>query len=115
MWPYYRDHQSGNMSFAVQDIVFVNEYALVSTIGRGSFGEVKLALNTTDFEVYALKLLPKEVRRKRGMTASNPLFAEDRVMSEINVMKQLCHPNIVRLVEVIGETDVPLYHPTCPT
>lgn len=89
--------------FTAQGIVFVNEYALVSTIGRGSFGEVKLALNTEDFEVYALKLLPKELRKRRGFGVTSPHIAEERVMSEINVMKQLSHPNIVRLVEVIGE------------
>ena len=85
-----------------QGLIFVNEYALVSTLGRGSFGEVKLALNTKDFEVYALKLLPKELRRRRSFGSNCPNIAEARVMSEINVMKQLSHPNIVRLIEVIG-------------
>lgn len=83
----------------------MNEYALAGTLGRGSFGTVKLALNTKDHELYALKLIPKSRRsRNRRMPAGAPLVAEADVMQEITVMKNLSHPNIVRLVEVIGTT-----------
>lgn len=83
--------------------MFVNEYALIRTLGKGSFGKVKLGLNTTDHELYALKLIPKSRRRTRGNPSGAPLVAEAEVIQEINVMKGLNHPNIVRLVEVIGE------------
>ena len=85
----------------LQGLVFVNEYAVITTLGRGSFGEVKLALNTSDFEVYALKLISKSRRKPRG-SSSQCHVAEASVMSEINVMKELSHPNLVSLVEVIG-------------
>lgn len=81
--------------------MFVNEYAIISTLGRGSFGEVKLALNTSTLEVYALKLISK-TRRRNGASRHKTLVAEAAVMSEINVMKELSHPNLVKLVEVIG-------------
>lgn len=84
----------------LQGLVFVNEYAIITTLGRGSFGEVKLALNTKDMNVYALKLISKSRRR-----TSSTRIAEASVMSEINVMKELSHPNLVRLVEVIGPSD----------
>lgn len=86
----------------MQGIVFVNEYALVRTLGKGSFGKVKLGLNTRDHELYALKLIPKSRKRLRGVATDAPHVAEAEVMQEINVMKDLDHPNIVKLVEVIG-------------
>ena len=92
---------------AVQGLTFVNEYILVQTIGRGSFGKVKLALNTQDQNLYALKLIPKSRRRQQRVSAAarfaKPVVTEDEVQQEINVMKSLVHPNVVRLDEVIGE------------
>lgn len=87
---------------SLQGLVFVNEYAIITTLGRGSFGEVKLALNTKDLEVYALKLISKTRQRCGGLRQKTNI-AEASVMSEIDVMKDLSHPNLVRLVEVIGE------------
>lgn len=88
--------------------MFVNEYAIITTLGRGSFGEVKLALNVLNLEVYALKLISKSRRRRRAESDDSPHVAEASVMSEINVMKKLCHPNLVRLVEVIGNLRPPI-------
>ena len=78
-------------------MAFVNEYALIRTLGKGSFGTVKLGLNTKDFKLYALKLLPKS----RAATSSG--ITDPEVVREISVMRQLEHPNIVRLHEVIGK------------
>lgn len=82
--------------------MFINEYAIITTLGRGSFGEVKLALNTIDMEVSALKLISKTRQRSRGLSNATHI-AEASVLSEINVMKELSHPNLVRLKEVIGK------------
>ena len=79
-------------------VTFVNEYALMVTLGRGSFGKVKLALNTLDSQLYALKLLPKGRRRQIGSPGTNEI-----IKHEIEVMKSLSHPNVVRLFEVIGK------------
>ena len=85
------------VSLQLQDVTFLNEFTLFLTLGQGSFGTVKLALNTRDNELYALKLLPRNKRRGAGIT-------DPQVLHEIAVMKQLDHPNIVRLHEVIGES-----------
>lgn len=85
----------------LQGITFVNEYALIRTLGKGSFGSVKLALNTQDHNLYALKLLPKSRKARNQKSA---LQTDADVQREIDVMKELDHPNIVRLHEVIGES-----------
>ncbi len=87
----------------MQDVTFINSYAIISSLGSGSFGEVKLALNTDNLEVYALKLISKSRRRKHRKSDKYHV-AEASVMSEINVMKELSHPNLVKLVEVIGKS-----------
>ena len=87
----------------VQGITFVNEYALVRSLGKGSFGTVKLALNTTNHELVALKLIPKSRKRRHSIADGSPHYAEANVLQEITVMKSLSHPNIVRLIEVVGE------------
>lgn len=34
----------------------INQYVVVKTLGRGSFGKVKLCLNTIDGQLYAVKV-----------------------------------------------------------
>ena len=92
----------------LQGITFVNEYALVRTLGKGTFGTVKLALNTTNHELYALKLLPKSRKHRGNQVGSHKADAD--VQREIDVMKQLDHPNIVRLHEVIGGSLASVLH-----
>lgn len=79
---------------------------------QGSYGLVKLAYNEEDSQHYAMKILSKKklLRKagiglnrghpKRGVNATTPL---DRVYREIAVLKKLDHPNVVKLVEVLGE------------
>lgn len=81
---------------------------------QGSYGLVKLAYNEEDSQHYAMKILSKKklLRKagiglnrghpKRGVNATTPL---DRVYREIAVLKKLDHPNVVKLVEVLGETN----------
>ncbi|KAK2942387.1 putative Serine/threonine protein kinase OSK3 [Blattamonas nauphoetae] len=71
----------------------VGNYLLGKTIGRGSFGKVKLATHTITGEKVAAKILDKEKIRDVGDM--------ERITREINVLKLLYHPNILRLYEVI--------------
>ncbi|GJJ09162.1 hypothetical protein Clacol_003384 [Clathrus columnatus] len=71
-------------------------YLLLQTLGEGEFGKVKLGLHGQWGEEVAVKLI------RRG-NVDNPLRLS-KVEREIEVLKVLKHPNIVRLYDVI-ETD----------
>lgn len=66
----------------------INQYIVVKTIGKGSFGKVKLALNSAEEnKPYAMKVLSKK-RLKKIFIGKNRTAMND-VMQEIAVMKKL--------------------------
>ncbi|KAJ3929958.1 MAG: CAMK/CAMKL/Kin4 protein kinase [Lentinula lateritia] len=71
-------------------------YLLLQTLGEGEFGKVKLGLHSTWGEEVAVKLI------RRGNVDSAVRMS--KVEREIEVLRTLKHPNIVRLYDVI-ETD----------
>ncbi|CAI4053109.1 hypothetical protein SKDZ_16G1330 [Saccharomyces kudriavzevii ZP591] len=79
-------------------------YILGSTLGEGEFGKVKLGWpknfsnsSATTFE------FPKQVAVKliKRDTISNNYKKEVKIYREINALKHLSHPNIVKLEEVL--------------
>lgn len=71
-------------------------YLLLQTLGEGEFGKVKLGLHCQWGEEVAVKLI------RRGNVDSTVRMS--KVEREIEVLRTLKHPNIVRLYDVI-ETD----------
>ena len=70
----------------------INQYTIISDIGRGSFSKVKLAFDNNSDSPRAVKIMRKsQVRRDSGM------------IRELAVMKKTNHKNIVNLFEVIDE------------
>ncbi len=63
------------------------------TLGKGSFGKVKLALHTLSGEKLAIKVLEKD-----KLTKEDDIM---RVRREIDILSKVRHPNIVQLYEVI--------------
>ncbi|RWR91378.1 CBL-interacting serine/threonine-protein kinase 21-like protein [Cinnamomum micranthum f. kanehirae] len=72
----------------------IGKYRLVRTVGEGSFAKVKAAVNTETGQSAAIKIIDKQ------MVMDNKLM--EQVKREISTMKLLCHPNIVRIYEVIA-------------
>lgn len=72
------------------------DYVLGSTLGQGEFGKVKLGWRKDGKqpEQVAIKLIRKD-------TVPPKSSRETKVFREINALKLLTHPNIVRLEEVI--------------
>ncbi|KIJ64318.1 hypothetical protein HYDPIDRAFT_28762 [Hydnomerulius pinastri MD-312] len=71
-------------------------YLLLQTLGEGEFGKVKLGLHSQWGEEVAVKLI------RRGNIDTSVRMS--KVEREIEVLRTLKHPNIVRLYDVI-ETD----------
>ncbi|XVE98722.1 hypothetical protein REPUB_Repub03eG0132500 [Reevesia pubescens] len=72
----------------------IGKYQLGRTIGEGTFAKVKLAVDTTDGQHVAIKIIDKAM-----VMESNLKY---QVQREIRTMKLLHHPNVVRIHEVIG-------------
>lgn len=86
------------MKLKIDVSVFVHEqkgkikarYRILETIGRGSYGEVKKIQHKTTGALRAMKIIRKEDVTKEYMQS---------LINEIDILKQLDHPNIVRLYE----------------
>lgn len=79
-------------------ILFIS--VLIETIGTGACGSVYLCLNTHTSEFVAMKEVVKTKSKVLGFPGG-PAAPKPRENREIEIWKQLNHPNIVKLVEVI--------------
>uniref|UniRef100_A0A6P4ET70 Serine/threonine-protein kinase par-1 n=1 Tax=Drosophila rhopaloa TaxID=1041015 RepID=A0A6P4ET70_DRORH len=74
-------------------------YKIIKTLGKGNFAKVKLAIHVPTGREVAIKVIDK--------TQLNT-SARQKLYREVEIMKQLNHPNIVRLFQVI-ESERTLY------
>jgi len=76
----------------------INQYQFLAKCGHGVFGEVYKATDDSGNE-FAIKIIPRNKLR------SNP--ESKAKMNEIEVLKDLHHPNIVHLCEVVDDPFYP--------
>ncbi|TIB34548.1 hypothetical protein E3P84_01761 [Wallemia ichthyophaga] len=77
----------------------IGQYQVLQTLGTGSFGKVKLAVHALTGHKVAMKILNK--RKIHSLDISS------RVKREIQYLKLLRHPHIIKLYEVISTpTDI---------
>jgi serine/threonine protein phosphatase PrpC/tRNA A-37 threonylcarbamoyl transferase component Bud32 len=81
----------------------VNNYILLDSVGTGSYADVRLAKEKTSDRLYAVKVINKQVLRRKLTGASTML---DDVKREIAIMKKLSHPHVLRLFEVMDDPKV---------
>eukprot|EP01113_Clastostelium_recurvatum_P032258 TRINITY_DN4119_c0_g1_i1.p1 TRINITY_DN4119_c0_g1~~TRINITY_DN4119_c0_g1_i1.p1 ORF type:complete len:602 (-),score=149.06 TRINITY_DN4119_c0_g1_i1:64-1869(-) len=70
------------------------KYDVRSTLGTGNFSTVKLCLDRSTGEPYAVKVMDKKKFWHIGK-------AKDQMMAEVTILQNLQHPNIIRVMEVI--------------
>lgn len=80
----------------------VNQYVLIKKLGTGSFGKVKLFLNTENNQLYAIKIMKKKTLLKRRYGMKQGSMFED-VVREISIMRNLDHKNVLKLYEIIND------------
>lgn len=78
-------------------IYHVGSYELGKTLGNGSFGKVKLGTNVFTKEKVAIKLF-----KHRKFTSAQRIESSKR---EVEIMKLLSHPNIVKLLDVVEKPE----------
>jgi len=71
-------------------------------LGAGTYGKVKLFLNSRDNQLYAIKIMNKKTLMKKRFGLRKESALED-VLREISIMKTLDHVNVLKLVEVIND------------
>ncbi|CAD8119102.1 unnamed protein product [Paramecium sonneborni] len=69
----------------------IGQYVFGKTLGEGTFGKVKLATHQTTQEKVAIKILEKS-----KIVDTSDI---ERVTREIQILKQIRHPNLVQLYE----------------
>ena len=88
----------GESSISISNKLFIDEindspskkYEVLSKLGSGSFGNVYLARNRFTDEKVALKQIKK---------SSANLLSDGEIKDEIEILKNLDHPDIVRIIE----------------
>jgi 5'-AMP-activated protein kinase catalytic alpha subunit len=66
---------------------------LDKTLGKGTFGKVKLGIHAVSGEKVAIKILEKD--------KIVDVADVERVSREIHILKLIRHPNIIQLYEII--------------
>ena len=77
---------------------FIGGYAIERTIGEGSYASVKSGIHVASNEKVALKIFDKH-DIDHGQDELQKIF------TEINILKDIDHPNIVQLYDVVETPD----------
>lgn len=98
-------HQQPTTGDWLKKRYIVNNYILLDTLGTGSYGEVRLCKERTTDQLFAVKIISRDMLNKKKSGKSEETFLED-VKREIAIMKKLKHPNVLKLYEVLDDPKV---------
>lgn len=81
----------------------VNGYTFKHNLGKGSYGKVKLCEISGTNRLCAVKICDKSLLNKKELGKSKSKL--DDVKKEIAIMKNLDHPNIIKVIEIVDDPD----------
>ena len=93
--------ETNDISLSISNRIFINEiektpetkYKIIKNIGSGSYGTVFLAYNIFTKEKVAIKKIYK---------SNEVLLSDGIIIDEIEILKNLNHPDIVKIIEFYG-------------
>ena len=79
------------------------DYQKIKELGAGSFAKVILVKNNVTGLIRAMKI----IKKKKIMTSTSPSDGSTdlEILNEINVLKQIDHPNVVKIFEFYNSED----------
>ena len=72
---------------------FLKEYKIKGVLGKGSYGEVRLAIHTKTDELFAVKMYPRKFL--------NDKIKNQNIQNEKDLLNQIDHPHIIKLFKVV--------------
>ena len=80
-----------------QNKPIIGNYRLLRTLEKGKFGVVKLGMHILTNEKVAIKIIDKKQHKQRTF---------DEILREVEIMKRLDHPNIIKVLQTFDMKDV---------
>ena len=79
------------------------DYTEIKSLGSGSFATVKLVKNNVTGLIRAMKI----IKKKKDPNDNDPSngTSDIEIINEINILKQIDHPNVVKIFEVYNSED----------
>lgn len=84
-------HIEANMFINEKKGKITNDYDVQATVGKGGYGEVKKVIHKITSELRAMKVIKKESCDETYLKS---------LSNEINILRQLDHPHIIKLYEI---------------
>jgi len=79
------------------------DYTEIRELGTGSFTTVKLVKNNSTGMVRVMKIIKKKRKSNRDTLIDETNELE--ILNEINILKQIDHPNVVKFFEIYNSKD----------
>ena len=78
----------------VEKFYILKDYSIISDLGEGNFGKVKLSILNSTNEKYAIKIIDKKKLKSQKKSSA---------FNEIEIISRLNHPNIIHVEKILED------------